>query len=576
VPEKPSLLAGWTAIALLVCATSFPAVTGAFLHDDLNMIGHPMYGDIGEAGAVFKRVSDEYIFYESDCTTPAPFGIGSTYRPVAMGSLVLVHALSGGRPLAHHLVSLLLHLATVLLLLLAAARQVRAGFGWPLIATVALFALHPAPGEAYLYINGRSDLLAGLALAGLALLLSDLERRTGLGAKGKGFALVAALFIASFGVLSKETFSVAALGMCAAWCVAPPKASHRGRENGVRGPFPSCVANTRSLWPAVAGTALGTALALAAPALALRGTGTISSVRILVEPWFIRHIPHLLALGSESLLAPSARSMRGLAWELLQPWSASQVAALAVLAGGILLLSWRGYARGAVLLATAALSILPSIYLVNFFWLGFDRYLYLPAMMVLFALLPPGEAGGKRLCKHVPRAAQYAGAVALIGSFGLTNYLTASHYRDEAAFASGMALTRPADPIPYLLLSMRVVDRQPEVARRIMSDMPPPDRSPIMVREALAIHARLGQWDEADTLVRRAFALRPGDPQARFNLMRASGYRGDFDDALDIAGQLVRLPHFCSAVRREMQTWECLPVALRRRQQRLSRDASCD
>lgn len=128
-------------------------------------------------------------------------------RPAVNFSYAVDRAVFGEGPFGHHVVSVVLHVAHVLLLFLLARYTVtdRAGDGRPPVrATVVAFAaaagfgLHPLMTEAVGYISGRSEVLCGVFFLG-ALLAG---RRWLLGAGVVWLALAMGLWVGS--MLSKE------------------------------------------------------------------------------------------------------------------------------------------------------------------------------------------------------------------------------------------------------------------------------------------------------------------------------------------------------------------------------------
>lgn len=168
---------------------------------------------------------------------------GGYYRPLVTMSVALDRQLHGTKAWGFHATNLLIHMASVGLLLGLLTRlcdRRAAIFG------AALFAVHPVQSEAVVWIMGRTDLLAGLwGLLGVCC-----WALTGAGRALRLFGL-GACFIAA--LLSKE-----AAVTFPAWILAWEWARARGEV----------AANQRRGWPALASRLGGPALACAA-ALAL-------------------------------------------------------------------------------------------------------------------------------------------------------------------------------------------------------------------------------------------------------------------------------------------------------------------
>ncbi len=119
------------------------------------------------------------------------------YRPVTLATYGIQHAVHGLAPFGYHLVNVLLHTATSVLVLLVARRSfVRSGFA---LAAAAFFAAHPVHVEAVAGVVGRAELLAACGVLGASLLASPKE--------GEGLSpgrTVAALVVLALGLGSKE------------------------------------------------------------------------------------------------------------------------------------------------------------------------------------------------------------------------------------------------------------------------------------------------------------------------------------------------------------------------------------
>jgi len=87
---------------------------------------------------------------------------GNYWHPLAIVSHMLDVQMFGLNPSGHHLVSVLLHAAAVLVLFFALKRMT--GDFWPSLFTAAVFAIHPVQVESVAWIAERKTILAGLAM----------------------------------------------------------------------------------------------------------------------------------------------------------------------------------------------------------------------------------------------------------------------------------------------------------------------------------------------------------------------------------------------------------------------------
>jgi hypothetical protein len=445
----------WAVIALCVTLAVSPALRGTWVYDDAMLPGHPLLRGWGDVARAFVRGSDAY-FRALRPDEPLATG-GQTWRPLPMALFALVHGTVGASALAHHLVSLSMHLATVAALLAMVSDHRRVA-RWKALV-VALFALHPAMVEAYAYINGRSDALAGCALALLALAIQ----------REKRWWFVAAL---SMGVCSKETFVIASLFVVIALA---PRAHRRW----------SLLA-----WAASAAIAVGARFAIVST------QGTIHSdaaAGALLGQWL-----RLVALSAESLVFVNVRSMRLLAWELSAPWTWS--IALWPLAVALVMLSLRT-ARARWLLLGAIVTVSPAMAVANAFWLGSDRYLYQPAVLLVIAALTVDPARSDAIERRFSTV--LSAAVVLL--FSVFTALSAVAFESEAWFAARMRDARPEDPTGYIVgARVALLDQDPVEARRLLARTERQCVVAVQAHRMVLLAFSLGDLSLADRVIARA------------------------------------------------------------------------
>ncbi len=530
-------------LAIALCVTSYPALTGGWIYDDFTMLGHPFMDGFDDVRAVFSRDSDEYILYDCIATEAPPKGGGATYRPLSMATLIGVNAAVGYRPLVHHAVSLALHLLVVLLLLRLAAGSWRGRVSWGGAFVVAVFALHPALGEAYHFINGRSDVLAGVGLAALAVVVQQSLRES---TSRRAMVMAAwALVAATIGVFAKETFVPAAAFLWLAFVLRDgPDQSGLGTR-------------ARQLLPTLAAVGAATAGMFVLRAQAVKGVGGASTVSALLrDDAFFDHLPRLIVLGAETLIAPVPRPMRGLAYELAQPWSPGEIAVLSLCVALTALLVWKRQWRTLTLLTGAAVTLAPTAHVAGFFWLGLDRYLYMPAVLVVVAALEHVPALEAWLRKRTrPEWLALPAAAALLW-LAAANFITAGYYSSASDFALAMAVARPNDPTPFIFRANDAVENDnPDAARELLSNMPSGGLTPVLVRFTSRIYRQLGDEGTADQLIEASYEAHPDDPQAQFIAMTLRGEQQRYDEAFELALTLVDETGFCRATKDEVREW---------------------
>ena len=447
-------------------AAAWSGLSGTWVGDDWHMVGNYLYADWAELGAVFQRNAAYYLFADER------IGAGP-YRPITMLTLLGTHLL-GPEPWLHHALSWLLHALTAVLLFLVLRHQLaeRGASTWAVdvtgIVLTACFALHPVQVESYVWINGRSDLLAGLWLVVLLLLLelpsTDRVRRL----RPVMLALVAFL-----GVGSKLPFAFAAGAGWAAWAM-------RGRPS----------------WRLQAGLAIVGALGLH---VVLRATfapfdGSVgSSTGIVRDQAVWLAIPKLWADAVWALVSLRAEAMQSLSWALYRPWSFSSILGLvlAVLAVGALI--WRRDRSGLAYVIGGMLTLAPVVLVSRSFWMGFDRYLYMPS--VLFVL-----AAGPYVLKLVvaasttrrARAFAVAGA-ALLVALALQTKRASATYSSQAAHDAALVEDHPLDPTVHYYLA-RAAGRSGDLALldARLAQMPGPPWPRAIAVPTYELAARIG------------------------------------------------------------------------------------
>jgi tetratricopeptide (TPR) repeat protein len=324
----------------------FVIVRGQFIHDLHNL----------------PRAFTEHTMVASSLNAAVGKPAMDTYRPLSIVSFFWDSLLSGHAPWSYHLTNMLLHgLVCVLVLQLLngllpyVAPRIR-------VASVVCFALAPWPAEAYVFINGRSDLfLALFFVAGLLLQRRSLAESRAVFAWLSGLSTLLAL-------LSKEVAVVAL-----PFLVLVPT---------------SRIATLRQRAHAAIPHVLALFVYLALRANALTGLRTHSDGSQLLLA--LRNLPILLLDGLEHALLPTPYYLRSLRDDYATLPMAAFVAAALVLVALVAFGFWswrRSYVvTWALFLALSTLA--PVAMISTSLWPGFGRYLYVPAIgaTILFAV----------------------------------------------------------------------------------------------------------------------------------------------------------------------------------------------
>jgi hypothetical protein len=410
------------------------------------MVGNYLYGDWAELGAVFKRNAGYYLFTE-DKVGP--------YRPVTMLTLLATHLLVP-EPWLHHLVSWLLHVVTALLLFVVLRQMLRRpedtsiGAGDTFSAFLAsIFFLHPVHVEAYVWINGRSDLLGGFWLVALAFLLNSPRTES----SGRlGSALLIGL-VAFLGASSKLPFVIAAGAIWLAWVVRDQSPLRR-------------------IYGAAIVGGVGMHLVLRAFFAAFGGAlGTSQSILFDQGVWLA--LPKLFGRGLVAFVVLRAEAMQSLSWTLLGPWSLYDGLGLVLIALVLFVLIRRRDWPSLIYFVGAFLTLAPVVVVSRSFWMGFDRYLYMPSILLLLAAAHSTLRGRREASKGLRLGYRALGiALLLLAAVGTRDASRA--YASQEAFDQALLRDHPDDPTIHYYLA-RAADRSGDRAALVeqLSAMPP-------------------------------------------------------------------------------------------------------
>ena len=459
-----------------VLVAYLPAVTGNFLWDDDAHVTRPELRSLAGLARIW-----------------GDFGATQQYYPLLHTAFWIEHRLWGNSVAGYHLVNILLHgLSAVLLLLILRRLQIP---GAPLAAAV--FALHPVHVESVAWITEQKNTLSLVfyLAAALAYLRFDEERRV------RPYAWASALFL--LGLLTKTVVATlpAALLVLAWW--------RRGRLEWRRDVRPTLP------W-LVAGAAAGLTTAWIERAqLGAEGADfALTPVqRILLAgrvSWF--YLGKLVWPANLTFIYPrwtiDASAAAAYAWP---------VAALALLA---VLWVWRARSRGPLAAALFFVgSLFPVLGFVNVYPFVFsfvaDHFVYLPSLGVIAGL----AAGMATLVARLdPSRARLApvGAAALLTLLGVRTHAQSRLYRDAPTL---YAATLERNPDCYLCLN-----------------------------NLGTIGARGGEMAAAVGYYREAVRIKPDSPEAHNNLASALAQSGQMEEALPHFEQAVRAaPNYVSA-----------------------------
>lgn len=441
-------LAGFALVlALVSLLATCIGLSGGWVSDDWHMVNNYLYADWAELGAVFKRNAAHYLFTD-DKVGP--------YRPVTMLTLLATHLLAP-EPWLHHVVSWVLHAATAFLLFsvlrqqLSRYKDASQGVVDTVSAILAcIFFLHPVHVESYVWINGRSDLLGGFWLVALAFLLN----RTANESSRRGGTAVVIGLVAFLGAGSKLPFAIAAAAIWLAWAI---------RDRSL----------LRGVYGAAIAVGVGAHVVLRTVFAPFRGQlGTSDDILLDTGVWLA--LPRLFAQGIASLMALRAEAMQSLSWVLFGPWSFYDWAGFVVIVLALLGLMRRRDWPGLICLIGAFLTLAPVAVVSRSFWMGFDRYLYMPSILLFLAAAPYVLRGFVRGTREHNLAIGALWVCMLIVSATQTHQASAA-YASQEAYDEALLRDHPDDPTIHYYLA-RAADRSGNKAgiQERLSGMPPP------------------------------------------------------------------------------------------------------
>ena len=315
----------------------------------------------------------------------------------------------GPAALAHHLISLGLHLASITLLfaLLAKRHPARSVHPWHAFVLGA-FALHPSLIEAYGHLAGRGEAFALACLAGVAL-----------GVELGLARLCVALTV--LGMAASPTVAPAALALAIAGRLESPERIPRW--------LPAWIA--------------GVAGALAAL------TFGVPVHLVDLARWSVR-APHAIAIATRALIVPTETALRLPHWELSR--AMRPIDGLFALVPWLFALArWSRGARGsAVRVIGAALSVLPMVHRADTMSFGLDRYLAGAAVLATVTALcepPPEWIASLRTSSRVVVS---AAGMAMLAVLGFMTWQTAHGFASDTHQLDAMTQMRGRDPSGHL------------------------------------------------------------------------------------------------------------------------------
>lgn len=395
-------------VLAFVAALSIPKFQNDFVWDDLAVI---VDGTVIHDWKNLPSVFAHRAMYVSAHDREISVGGTDTYRPITLATFFVDSAISGRRPFAYHATNLALHLAVVALLYALIRRLLPESPAW---FAALVFGVSPHLAEAHVWINGRSDLVATLFV--LAALLVALSQRFSPLVRS---ALVCGLTL--FATLGKETafFALPAIALA-------PFFGSTLRER-VRAFVPFALAGLFYL------TIRGAVL---------HGTGVAMPAE---RAWLaLSNLPLLWLDGAREVLFPGAIYLRALVDDYAAVPAFARIVA-AVFVAILAFAAWRSsrsVARWGLLFFLATL--VPAALITTILWMGFGRFLYMPAVGLSLALADFSELAEARwTARRGAPTVLVAGALAYVALLSFRFVAYVGDWRDEGTLYSAIAREAP-------------------------------------------------------------------------------------------------------------------------------------
>ncbi|MFW2388815.1 MAG: hypothetical protein ACN4G0_10790, partial [Polyangiales bacterium] len=302
------------------------------------------------------------------------------------------------------------------------------------------------------------DLLAGFWLVALLFSLNELHENP---RPGRSQLLVVGA-LAFLGASSKLPFAIAAVAAWLAWSIRTRAPESRRAGSAI-----------------TAGIAVHLVLrAIFAPFQGQLG----ASENVFADPqiWFA--LPKIVGKGAAALLSFRAEAMQSLSWALFGTWSPADWLGLLVVVLVFAVLLYRKDWPGLVYWLGAWLTLAPVLIVSGAFWMGFDRYLYIPSILAVLALSPyvaRAASHGRNV-----RVAMVAASLVLILLAAFQSRKASTAYAGQDSYDRALLRDHADDPsIHYYFARVASRSGDDEALREHLSSMPaPPWPRPIIVQ----------------------------------------------------------------------------------------------
>ena len=504
----------WFAAPAVAAFLVYASTLGAgYLYDDESLIRTNRWV---QDGSVLLQLPSKPLL------ASPPAGTTNYYRPLVVVLYNLTWHSLGGRPVAFHLVNVLIHMLNATLLL-QLVRRINASPDVVAVGAATLFAVHPLTSEVVAWPSCLSEL--GYVGFGLATLLAHVASwsREGSAARRLRVAEGVLFFLACS---CKETALVILplLLLLELWIL--PLHGSRAR--------PSPAAVLRSVVPHVAAAGLY----LGARTAVLGGVVPSGVHRSLSAVDAIWNAPWLLLTYVKAMVFPVPLLIEHVIQRVPSAGDPRFLLGAVVVAAGIVAVSRLRRARPDLALAAciALLPLLPALYLpaLGRDWFA-ERYAYLSIAGFAWLLVGGVEALVRRRGGTLPRWALPSALGVLVVIASARTVARCADWHDDGALGRASMRDEPRAPIGYLLVGswQKREGRKEEALRAYEDGVAHAPESVELQQNAIGLGIELGRLTQDDAIAayQRLVPLAAGSPSAQYNLGQALLQRDRLDEA---------------------------------------------
>ena len=264
---------------------------------------------------------------------------------------------------------------------------------------------------------------------------------------------------------------------------------------------------------------------------------------ILLDPNTRAFAPKLLAIAAGTLLSLEAAPMQSYVWLAFRELAPIEWLGAVAGVGFMASLVVRRDGRGLALVSGAVLALLPTVVLIRSLWLGRDRYLYIPLLLLTLAAAPLLASAVRRRSERLRWLPAVVFGVVLLGASASTA-TASSFYESQLTWMTSGLRPETGDPTRYAFGAQEMAKNDRVAgARAFLAEMPPPPWPLVVSISVLNTASAIGD----DALYERALvdAERgyPDSPEPRMHRLHQRLRAGEVDTGLRLVPALANTDH---------------------------------